>query len=519
MNSTSMTPVPYTSIYVRRESLSMADVADVLFRKKWRITAGLLLVAFAAAAFVILSPRQYRSEMLLLVKNDRPDPASSNSGAFYVGREVVEAQMATEVELLTSDQLLSAVIRKEGLASSNPGDPAAMDRALRKLRKKLRVLPAVKSNVISVEYSADSPQHAAAVLNTLAAVYLDRHLEIHRVAGSLDFFQGESARAASELDAAQKALDDFEEKNNTVMLEQQKSQKVKSLADLQAGLRDAEASAKEAGARNQVLESQLAGMAARVTTQSRALPNQYSMERLNTMLAELRNKRTELLTKFQPNDRMVKEVDQQIAQTTAALEDTRGTVAKEEASDINPVRQSTESELLQSRNRLAGTMARAAAVSAQIAAVRQDLDRMARITGQHEDLTRAVKDAESRYQTLATQMEQARLNEQMDKQRMANIVVAEEPTRPGVGEARIDANVISATVLGLIAVLGAAFAGGMRRKQVYTAWELEGVTGAPVLGSIPFERNAQVRLARAGEPLQLERDSRRSEGDPDVHSA
>ncbi len=497
MNAVGTEPVAYKSIYKRRESLSLADVADILFRKKLRIVASLALVAGAAAAYLTLAPRQYRSEMLLLVKNDRPDPGAANGGPAYVGRDLVEAQMATEVELLTSDELFSAVIVKNGLAPGGSENREAMDKTLKKLRKKLRVVPGVKSNVISVQFSAGTPEQAAQVLNTLAAAYLDRHLEIHRVAGSFVFFREESTRAAAELDAAQKALSEFEQRNNTVMLEQQKSQKVKSLADLQAGYRDAAATQNEAKARNIVLEEQMAGMAARITTQSRAIPNQYSTERLNTMLAELRNKRTELLTKFQPNDRMVQEVDQQIAQTLSALDQTRGTVAQEEATDVNPIRQTIESELLQSRNRLAGVTARAGAVATQLTAVRQDLDRMAQITGQHDDLARNVKDIETRYQTLATQMEQARLNEQMDRQRIANVVVAEAPTQSGVPEARINASVISASVLGLVLVMGAAFVSGTRRKYVFTAWELEGIAGAPVLGTVPLERHRKVLPAAA----------------------
>ena len=44
------------------------------------------------------------------------------------------------------------------------------------------------------------------------------------------------------------------------------------------------------------------------------------MERLNTMLAELKNHETEMLAKYRPDDRMVLEVRQQIAQTESRLE-------------------------------------------------------------------------------------------------------------------------------------------------------------------------------------------------------
>ena len=54
------------------------------------------------------------------------------------------------------------------------------------------------------------------------------------------------------------------------------------------------------------------------------------------MIAELQNKRTELLTKFNADDRLVKEVDEQIANTQAALTNATVIVATEEATDINP---------------------------------------------------------------------------------------------------------------------------------------------------------------------------------------
>jgi LPXTG-motif cell wall-anchored protein len=69
---------------------------------------------------------------------------------------------------------------------------------------------------------------------------------------------------------------------------------------------------------------------------------------------------------------------------------------------------------------------------------------------------------------------------------MANVAVAEAPTRMGVPEQKINANVIGATLLGLVLVVGAALFGGMRRREAFTPWELEGLTGAPVLGAIPL---------------------------------
>ena len=172
-------------------------------------------------------------------------------------------------------------------------------------------------------------------------------------------------------------------------------------------------------------------------------------------------------------------------------------MSREEATDVNPIRQTLEADLLQSGNRLAGLNGRAGALRIQILQARRELDGMAQLTGQHDDLVRAVKEAESNYQALSTQFEQAKLAEQMDRERMANVAVAEAPTRMDVAEPRLDMNVLAATGLGLALVLGMILAAGMRRRTVFTPWELEGLIGAPVLGAIPLTpRTALPPVAR-----------------------
>lgn len=487
MNSNNPVPGPARWTFTRRDSLSLRDVADVLFRKKLWITLSLLVVLGSVAAFVVLSPPRYRSEMMFLVKNDRPETGlTATNTVTFLSRELQESQMGTEVQLLTSDELLSAVLIKTGLVEEGSSG-AAKEKALRKLRKELRVTPGMKSNMISVGVTSSSPARAASLLETLASLYLEKHLEIHKATGSLLFFRDETARATAEVEQAQNALAQFDQSHDTILLDQQKAQKVKALADTETAYREAGAAQKDAQARNDVLEKQLGDTAPRIITQLRTLPNQDAAERLNTMLAELRNKRTELLTKFHPSDRMVVEVEQQIAQTSEALEQTRRDVSKEEATDVNPIRQTLQAELLQSRNRLAGLSGRAGALRFQTLQAQKELDRMSQVTGQHDDLTRALKEAESHYQALSTQFEQAKLAEQMDRQRMANVAVAESPTRSGVAEPKIDTDVVVGTMLGLVTLLGIALFGGMRRRAAFTPWELEGLTGSPVLGAIPLE--------------------------------
>ena len=85
----------------------------------------------------------------------------------------------------------------------------------------------------------------------------------------------------------------------------------------------------------------------RVITQRRDLPDQIGLGRLNSVLADLQNERVDLLMKYHPTDRHVQEVDDKIANIRESLKHTQESKATEEQSDVNPLRQSVDSDLQQ----------------------------------------------------------------------------------------------------------------------------------------------------------------------------
>jgi len=107
---------------------------------------------------------------------------------------------------------------------------------------------------------------------------------------------------------------------NVISLTQQKEQTVQKLAEARSKLMETAAYLREVNDRIAKVDQQLQNLQPSIVTQSRTMPNQYSAERLNTLMVELQNRRTQLLTKFRADDRLVREVDQQIKTTRAALE-------------------------------------------------------------------------------------------------------------------------------------------------------------------------------------------------------
>src|SRR3977135_2922249 len=111
------------------------------------------------------------------------------------------------------------------------------------------------------------------------------------------------------------------------------------------------------------------------------------------MRGELQNRRTKLLTKFRPDDRLVREVDAQIRTTRDALAKAESQTATEQATDLNPLRQTLETELSRARLEQTGAQARRDTLGAQLRDYESSLQKLEGNTTKHNDLQRQAKEA------------------------------------------------------------------------------------------------------------------------------
>ncbi len=475
------------------QRLSGREVIDTLFRQKWRILLLWSLVAIATVAYVAITPAMYQSEMTILVKDKRADTGITAEGAERGDASASDTQLATEMQLLSSRELFRMVAVKTGIAKQN--DAAELDRQVERLHTQVRVAPVLKSSLIEVKYSDPNPKLAAAVLQTMADLYMDMHLQLHSSPQSFEFFNRQAMEYEKKLREAQERLLEFQGKHRIVMLAEQKDLTLRKLLEVEAALRDAQAQRAETALRATKLREQMAGMGRRITTQTRKLPNQYMVERLNTMLAELQNKRTEMLSKFRPDDRMVKQVDQQIADTRKALENAGSTSSTDETTDVNPVRQAVEGELARADVATTGLNARIASLGNQIRELRAQLGAFETASPDDQVLLHEVAVAEQNFALYSKKREEARIAQEMDKQKIANVAIVDPPRVAAFAKSKLGSGVPAAFLLGTLLVVAFCFAMGHRRNVVHTPWELEASMGLPVLATVPLH----------GKPMMAER--------------
>lgn len=499
------------------QSISLRDGAGPLFRRKGILLLTFLTVLVGTVVINFILPDRYESRIKFLVKNQRVDVAitpeqTAGTGPLTVANDVSESQINSEIELLTGKDLLTQVARECGLDRNitsfwNRSIPEAerLEKAASGLAKDLVITPVRKANVISITYSSTSPGTSALVLKKLGDLYLDKHLKLNHPKGASDFFKEKADEYQAELKGAEQRLTEFQQSNNLVILSDQKQLTLQKTAEAKSKMLESETALNEATNRISRIEQQLGSIPKRVVTNSRQIPNQYSAERLNTMIVEFQNRRTQLLTKFRPDDRLVREIDDQIRITREALNKAEHKTAIEESTDLNPLRQTLEAELARARLEQTGARARRDSLSGQLQQYEGALKKLEGDTVAHNDLQRQVKEAQDNYQLYAKKREESRIADELDRQKITNVSIAEAPTAAQLPSApNRPVNFLLGLVLAAFLSFASVFSLELLNQRVYSPRQLEALTGATVLATVP--ENSRKMISRKTGHSQIEID-------------
>lgn len=403
----------------------------------WRLFVTVFAVMFTCTAItILLLPAKYESQMKILVSSEPQDLViTPNDGRTSAGvQEMVEDRVNSEIQVMTSRDVLRDVVMRSGLAHE-PGTVSAagapspwyMDVAVDTLGNHLRVEPIKNSDVIAVVYKTRSPEMAEAVLHNLADSYLSMHLRAHAKPGSFAFFHEQATVFATRLSASEAALQRFREQHAFDDPSQMTVLTQKAL-ETEAALDEATAAAADASGRIRRGLRTVSALNPRITSQVHTSPQAALIAQLSNQLADLENRRTTLRTKFLPGDRLIQEVEAEISQTEATLRSVRSHPVVETTTDINQIREGVQKDLAASEVALTGLEARKATLAALLTGYRKRLADVAAASTQGDELSRAVRENEQNYLLYAKEREEARIARSLDEQRITDVSIVETPT-------------------------------------------------------------------------------------------
>jgi uncharacterized protein involved in exopolysaccharide biosynthesis len=474
------------------------------FRHRRILGTSFLLVLLATLLVALFLPTSYESEAKILVTKDRIDPVVSpgQTPPMMAREQVSEEDLNSEIELLKSDDLLRKVVLANGLQLEQPpslrawllrakasNEDIQVDRAVHKLSQHLTVEPLKKSNVIAVHYTAADPRRAAAVLNTIVKAYFDKHLEVRRAPGQLQFFEQETEKYRQRRDEAERKLAEFPRQGGAVAASLQRDIAVQKLGDMTRDLQQTEAAIAETKKRNSELQAGMPAVPTRITTQVRSADNPQLMQQLKGTLLTLQLRRRELLQKYQPTYRAVLDVEQQIADTQASIAAAEATPMRDQITERDPAYEWMRTELLKGKTYLRGLEAKAAATSQAI----QELDETSRKLNEssiiQQNLLHTASTLEDNYQLYVKKQEEVRIANALDRSKILDLEIAEPPTIPALPTRSLAIFMIGGFILALMVGTGLVFVSEQLDRSFRTPDEVQQCLNLPVLAALPKPRD------------------------------
>ena len=491
-------------------SFTLRELVAILFRQK-RI-AGILFACTFGFCLVIFSmqPNVYDAEMKILVNQTRVDPVlTPDSQAPYrtIGA-LTEQDLSSEAELIKSRDILEgavtecttsrpkqtfwAAIPVVSVFAAEPSkkppvyDIVALSQAVRDLDQRIEAVASKSSNLISVTYSSTNPTGAACILKTVARLYMEKHLAMHRPGGAFEFFKQEADRYKSDLASIERQLTQFGQEQQLVTEGTEKEITVRKLGDYASSLVDTKTEIAATQARIRSLESLTNNTEPRQMKSIRTSPN-AALKELQTQLVALELKRTDMRQKFNPAYRPLQDLDTQIDELKTTIVEVQKIPFVEETTDANPANDWLRVELAKAKSELASLQASAPAKEHAVKEYRSMALDMDQKNIKRAELVRLQKATEEKYLLYLRKQEDARIEQEMDRQRILNVAIAQDPTVPILPEPSLLS--VKLSFAGLLAVMlsfGGAFGADYYDRTFRTGKEVCEYLGLPALASLPL---------------------------------
>ena len=466
------------------------DLAATLFRRPRLVVASFGLI-FVATILVAIFSARYESHFKVLLRRGRFDPIVSSqppSSMDFTRPDITEEELNSEVELLRDEDLMKQVVKMAGLVPSDTPDnerPAEIERAARKLVRRLDVDALKKSNLIQVSYKDTSPERAARILAALSTLYMRRHTYLQRPPGEIEFFDQETAEYNKRLHQSEAELVHFTRARGVASAALERDIALQKLGEADASYRQIDQDRVEIERRIESLREPLKSFPTRSVTLNRWADNPEVLEKMKTHLLELQLKRTELLSRFEPTYRLVQEVEQQIAETQASIAAEALSPVRDETTDKDPNYEWARMETEKAQVQREGLRARQSAAAAQVASLRNVALQMQSDAVDQQDLMRAAKADEDNYLLYLHKREEARIGDALDDRHILNVAIVEPPSAAALPMHSVLLYFLLAFVMATAVSVGVAFSTEYFDSTIRTPDEAYGLLDVPVLAWLP----------------------------------
>jgi polysaccharide biosynthesis transport protein len=412
-------------------------------RRSWMPALGALFTTFLLAAWYStqLKPT-YEADAKLLFKSDRSSVLAGleQSNDAGVLRSLLNDQspLNSEVEILLSRPLLQKTIDQLNLLDEDDQPLKTED-----LKERLKVKILGATDVVQLSYAGSIPGETAQVVNTLADLYIKNAVKGTRIeaASTREFVVDQLPETEANVQAAERALREFRERNQVVALADEATSAISTLEMLETQIIDTQSALGETEAQANSLRGQL-GMGAQEAMAVSAISESTGVQGVLSELQEVRRQLAAEEPRFTEENPVVK----RLAEREAALErllqrevrTTLGSLQRSQESNgvlqVGDVRQGMIKDYLTAEVQRLSLAQKLSSLQGSKARFQQRANGLPRLEQEQRELERRVAAAQATYETLLSKTEELQVKERQPTSNVTIIepaVVPEKPTSSG----------------------------------------------------------------------------------------
>jgi uncharacterized protein involved in exopolysaccharide biosynthesis len=480
--------------------ITLRDLLSPLFRHKRLtvITFSVLVLASIGAALWISNT--YAAHMEVLVNRERIDPVVSTETTPQIqipASPITEEEVNSEAELLASRDVLEQVVLENGLDQEEKRsilsnlfgkrtDSEYVSLAVKHLGNKLDIDTPVKTNVIKVGYKSLDPKTAYGVLNSLATHYVEKHVSVHRPTGSYDFFSKEAEKYRTALADSETRLASFGQEQGVVAPDVERTNMALVVANSTGTLIQAEQAVASDEERLRSDRAELEKTPQRSVTLKVTNASDRLLQDLGNALLAAQLKRTQLLSKFDPSYPLVKEADQEIADTQAAITSAQAAQYVDQTTDVDPTFELLREDMAKTQADLATQRASVISFKQGIQSMQLEMVGLDQKALKQADLLRDAKANEDNYLLYISKREQERASDALDRDRIANVAIAVPPAIPTLPLASFPVILMIGFVVSIVGSAGVAYAADFFDSSFRTPRDVIDFLGIPIVATVPM---------------------------------
>ncbi|RJR35235.1 MAG: lipopolysaccharide biosynthesis protein [Desulfobacteraceae bacterium] len=421
-------------------AVTLRDFLTIVFKHKWKIltTFAAMVVTVTIAAMTI--PSMYQATSTLLVKFGRENIYRSEVGERGAWVSLSHEEMVnSEIQILTSRDLIQKVVETIGPEVLYPemarkgqeggkSENSLVSAAVPAFKGALSVEGLKKSNVIQVSFLHENPLIAAHAVNLLVDLFREKHLQVHSDPKS-SFLEQQLKAYEAGLKESEDSLEMYRREHQAFSLPEQKTLLLQQRTQFDTTLKNTRNQQEE-------LRKKLAALKAEMRRVPQDIPLATVTDRhdvvdnIKNTLLNLQLKEQDLLMKYTPDHPMVANVQKEIRLAKEYLKRQEEDPKKVQTTGKNIVHQELEKEVIKTQAELSAQEAKASALSIQVAHLDKGLQELALREKRLEQLLRGREINEKNYRTYLEKAEEARIVDDMNNRKMANVSIVQQAAAP-----------------------------------------------------------------------------------------